>query len=67
MKRRNLLVLTFLALFSTGGVLNQTGSLSHHAATTGTRILGKDPLSTEARLRWQTAQPQHWRSCLLQH
>jgi len=67
MKRWNLLVLTFLALLSTGGVLNQTGSLAHHAAPARTRILGKDPLNSEARLRWQTAQPQHWRSCLLQH
>jgi len=73
MKRHALLVVTALTLGATGGMLwSVEGATSgprraapgHHAARASRPA---NPCEDQAARRWLTAQPHHWRDCMLQH
>lgn len=73
MRRNSLLVVTVLTLLTTGFVLPYSGWAKSRVGKPGRRhsraaaISGQvSPLTTEEGWRWQSCQPDHWRSFLLQ-
>ncbi|OAI48168.1 hypothetical protein AYO44_07865 [Planctomycetaceae bacterium SCGC AG-212-F19] len=72
MKRHALLVVTVLTLSVTGGMfltVNGSTSVPHRAAAyqqTQRPARPVNPCDDQAARRWLTAQPHHWRDCMLQ-
>lgn len=74
MTRRGLIPTTVLTLLLTGLVLSKTGwlgtrALGSTAARTGEAprlARATDALDSKSVWRWRSAQPHHWRACILQ-
>jgi len=71
MKNHALLIVTVLTLGVTGGMfltVEGSTSASRRAAShnTGRHARPANPCDDQAARSWLTAQPRHWRDCMLQ-